>query len=218
MEQAVEKKSSKKLGPTWVDILFLIFLGGVLVSVTLLGRLAFEEGMKTEKSKENGEAWVKWMSESSADRFKEGFKPAACAGGPVVAAALEREKKELMKAAKLAAKKDGTEDEPLSVADPITGTWGQCFKALTAAGGPLAGLTNAFSLEPLTLVAKCDPSDLSTAGGYLLEKNVSTPVGSAIPTVTSTLADNDSIIDKVNVRVTICDKGAYPTKIAEFDF
>jgi hypothetical protein len=218
MEQPVEKNPPQKLGPTWVDILFLIFLAGVLVSVTMLGRLAFEEGMKTEKSKENGEAWVKWMSESSADRFKEGFKPAECAGGPLVAAALDREKKVLIKAAKIAAKKNGTLDEPLSVQEAITGTWGQCFKALTAQGGPLAGLTNAFSLEPLTLVAKCDPADLSTAGGYLLEKNVSTPVGSAIPTVTSTLADNDSIIDKVNIRVTICDKGAYPTKIAEFDF
>jgi hypothetical protein len=218
MEQHAETSVPKKLGPTWVDILFLVFLVGVLVAVTLLGRLAFEEGMKTERSKENGEAWVKWMSDASAERFKEGFQPAACAGGPSVAGAVEKEKKELLKAARLQAKKEGTLDDPITLPDIETGSWGACFKALTQKGGPLADLTNAFSLEPLKLVEKCDPSDLSTAGGFLLEKNVSTPIGSAIPTVTSTLANNDSIVDKINVRVTICDKGAYPTKIAEFDF
>jgi hypothetical protein len=218
MEQTPEKITPKKLGPTWVDILFLIFLVGVLISVTLLGRLAFEEGMKTERSKENGEAWVKWLTDNSAERFKEGFQPSACAGGPVVAAALEHERKELMRAARLAAKKAGTEDEPITLPDIPIGSWGECFKALTAKGGALADQINAFSLEPLTLVAKCDPGDLSTAGGFLLEKNVSTPVGSAIPQVTSTLADNDLIVEKVNIRITICDKGAYPTKIAEFDF
>ncbi len=218
MEQIAEKISPKKLGPTLADIVFLVFLAGVLVSVTLLGRLAFEEGMKTERSKENGEAWVKWMSKNSAERFKDGFKPAACSGGPSVAGALEREKKELTKVAKLAAKKDGTEDEPVTLPEIPIGTWGECFKALTAKGGPLSELTNAFSLEPLTLVAKCDPADLSTAGGYLLEKNVNTPAGSSIPSVTSTLVNTDLIVEKINVRVTICDKGAYPTKIADFDF
>ncbi len=218
MEQHAEASVPKKLGPTWADILFLIFLVGVLVSVTLLGRLAFEEGMKTELSKENGEAWVKWMTDASADRFKEGFKPAACAGGPSVAAAVDKEKKDLIRAAKIAAKKEGLENEPITITDIKNGSWGACFKALTQKGGPLATLTNAFSLEPLTLVAKCDPSDLSTAGAFVLEKNVSTPLGSAIPTVTSNLIDSDSIVYKINVRVTICDKGAYPTKISEFDF
>ena len=218
MEHHAETSSPKKLGPTWVDISFLVFLVGVLVSVTLLGRLAFEEGMKTERSKENGEAWVKWMTDASADRFKEGFQPAACAGGPAVAAAIEKEKKELMRAAKIAAKKDGFDDEPISITEIKSGAWGACFNALTQKGGPLSTLTNAFSLETLSLVEKCDPSDLSTAGGFVLEKNVNTPLGSAIPTVTSSLINSDSIVDKVNVRVTICDKGAYPTKIAEFDF
>jgi len=218
MEQHAQTSVPKKLGPTWVDILFLIFLVGVLVSVTLLGRLAYEEGMKTESSKENGEAWVKWMTDSSDRRFKEGFQPAACAGGPAVAGALDKERKELMRAARIAAKKAGTEDEPITIGDIATGSWGECFKALTQKGGPLSNLKNAFSGETLTLVAKCDPGDLSTAGGFMLEKNVTTPLGSAVPTVTSTLADNDSIVDKINVRVTICDKGAYPTKIAEFDF
>jgi len=218
MEHHAETSVTKKLGPTLADILFLIFLVGVLISVILLGRLAFEEGMKTERSKENGEAWVKWMSDASADRFKEGFQPAACAGGPAVAAAIDQEKKDLIRAAKIAAKKEGLENEPITIGDIKSGSWGECFKALTAKGGPLSNLTNAFSLEPLTLVAKFDPGDFTTAGGFLLEKNVNTPLGSAIPTVTSTLADNDTIVDKINVRVTICDKGAYPTKIAEFDF
>lgn len=218
MEPQAQPIAPTKLGPTIADILFLLFLVGVLISVTMLGRLAYEEGMKTERSKENGEAWVKWMSEASEARTKEGFKPEACAGGPAVAGAVEREKKELMRAAKIAAKKDGVEDEPIQIPDISTGSWGACFKALTEKGGPLADMKNAFSLEPLTLVAKCDPADLSTAGGFLLEKNVTTPMGSAIPSVTSTLENNDSIVEKINVRVTICDKGAYPTKIADFDF
>jgi len=218
MENHAETSVPKKLGPTWADILFLIFLVGVLISVTMLGRLAFEEGMKTESSKENGEAWVKWMSDASADRFKEGFQPAACAGGPSVAAAVEKERKELIRAAKILAKKEGLENEPITIGDIKSGSWGECFKALTQKGGPLSNLKNAFTLEPLSLVAKCDPGDFSTAGGFVLEKNINTPLGSAVPTVTSTLADNDSIVDKINVRVTICDKGAYPTKIAEFDF
>jgi hypothetical protein len=213
-----QSHAPKNLGPTWADIIFLFFLLGVLVSVVLLGRLAFEEGMKTERSKENGEAWVKWMTDNSTDRFKPNFQPSACSGGPSVASQIEREKKDLLRAARQAAKRDGTEDDLNTPEQPTTGTWGECFKALTSKGGPLSELVNAFSGEALTLVAKCDPADLSTAGGYLLEKNVATPVGSAIPTVTSTLTDTDLIVDKINVRVTICDKGAYPTKIADFDF
>jgi hypothetical protein len=47
---------------------------------------------------------------------------------------------------------------------------------------------------------------------------ISTPPGSAIPIVASQLVDIDSIDTKLNLRVTVCDKGGYAIRVEEFEF
>jgi len=52
----------------------------------------------------------------------------------------------------------------------------------------------------------------------MLEKIVATPPGSAIPFVNSPLTESDQIDQKMQIRVTVCDKGAYPIRISELEF
>ena len=65
--------------PTPTDLVFLAFLVGVLVVIVLLGRLTYDEGVKTNATKEAAEALVRWMSENSSRRDAEDFMPPACA-------------------------------------------------------------------------------------------------------------------------------------------
>jgi hypothetical protein len=65
--------------PNKSDILFLIFLACVMAAVAWVGVLAYKEGYKNEVTKNNGEAWVKWMKDNSEARSKEGFSVGNCA-------------------------------------------------------------------------------------------------------------------------------------------
>ena len=71
--------------PNFFDILFLIFLTCMLVCVGWVGVLSHEEGYKNEVTKQNGEAWVKWLKENSEPRLQEDFPIESCA-----ASAMER--------------------------------------------------------------------------------------------------------------------------------
>ena len=73
----VESKVNSGL-PNFFDILFLIFLAGMLAMVAWVGVLSHEEGIKNEVTKQNGEAWVKWMKENSEARTKDDFEIEAC--------------------------------------------------------------------------------------------------------------------------------------------
>jgi hypothetical protein len=65
--------------PNKSDILFLILLACVMAAVAWVGVLAYKEGYKNEVTKNNGEAWVKWMKDNSEARSKEGFSVGNCA-------------------------------------------------------------------------------------------------------------------------------------------
>jgi hypothetical protein len=169
--------------------------------------------MKTEVSKRNGEAWAQWLTETGAERFKDDFGLLACAGGPSKSAPVTdstvnaSEEKPAEEAAA----------SPAATAAP-TRSWGECLKTLTTPPGALAGLRNPYFNEPIQIVAKCEPNDRNLVGALVLEKLVPTPPGSTIPFVMSPLTESDLIDAKVQVRVTVCDKGAYPIKVAEVEF
>lgn len=65
--------------PNFFDILFLIFLAGMLAVVAWVGMLSYEEGVKNKTTIQNGEAWVTWLKENSDARMKEGFPIESCA-------------------------------------------------------------------------------------------------------------------------------------------
>ncbi len=97
-------------------------------------------------------------------------------------------------------------------------TWGDCYQALVSPGGPMDDLINPFLNSPQKLAPACNPSDRSLVGALVLEKLTPTPPGSPVPMVTEALADGDLINQKLQIRITVCDKGASPIRVGEFEF
>ena len=177
-----------------------------------------------EVTKRNGEAWAKWFTQAGLDRGKEGYELSACATG-FIPSAIPAKPSALATLAVEAGAETTPEPSvpPHSAAvtpppAPTPRTWGPCFKALSTQGGLLSDKFNPFSQKPLAIVAKCDMADRALSGAMALEKSLPTPPGSAIPFINSPLIDSDSIEQKMLIRVTMCDKGAYPVRIAEIEF
>jgi hypothetical protein len=183
----------KKLSPTTADALFMLFLTGVLVCVTWLGVLNYREGNKTEESKRNGEAWATWLAEAGTTRFEKDFKHPACQGG--------------VKPNSGVSKSD----------QPAAGTWGECLAYLMAET-ELKYLRNPFFDEPPKLALQCNPTNRQIVGSIVLEDLMATPLGSTVPFVVTPLVAADPIDYKMQIRITICDKGGYPIKITELEF
>jgi hypothetical protein len=172
------------------DKLFLAFLAFVVAAVTWLGVVNYKEALKVETAKSNGEAWVAWMTETGTTRFEADTKHAACKGGVKPAA-------------------DAKPDTP--------GTWGACLAHILA-NTDLKDQVNDFFNKPPHFVAACDPKDRTLMGAILLEDLMPTPPGSATPFVASQLLETDSIDYKMQLRLSVCDKGGAAIKVADFEF
>ena len=185
--------------PTFMDWLFLLACAVALAVVAFLGKLAYTEAMKTETAKRNGEAVVTWMQEATAGRFEADFGVAACAGSaPPPAGAAP------------------AADKAAPAAAP--NTWGGCLDAILVQT-TMKALDNPFREGiALDFAPACNPEDRSLAGNIVMEKITATPAGSAVPTVISPLTPDVAIDQKIQVRLSVCDKGAYAVKVAEFEF
>jgi hypothetical protein len=183
----------RKYGVTPTDTIFLVFLGLVVIAVCWVGQIAYHEGGKTEVSKENGEAWLAWFAKARKERFDAGYEPAPCSGRSEASMA-------------------GVSG---AVTEPTTQTWGRCFEALTRDAGALAHLRNPFFESPMIYAAKCEPGNLKLKGALVFEKKTPTPPGSAVGSVVSPLVDADPVGGPFQVRITVCDKSAYPIVIGE---
>ena len=173
-------------GPTRTDKLFMGFLVLVLVGVAIVGRMAYTQGQKNEVTKKNAEAWVQWLEQAGAERFKSDFEPQGCAGG-----------------------KHG--DKPGN-------TWADCLSQLRESDGPLAQLRNPFTLAPPVFATKCEPGKKALAGALVIEKLTPMPPGSAVPFYASQLGEPDPIDQKMQLRVSACDEGAYAGRSTEVTF
>jgi len=193
-------------GWTKGDIAFLVFIVLVLVAVTGLGVIAYREALKTEGTKRNGEQWATWLAQEGPKRFAPDYALSACAGvvktaGPVAAAA-------------------GVEavgSAATTAAAPAPNTWGPCLDYLTTQTA-FKDMINPFTGKPPVFVPACDPADHSLVGSIVFDKVTQNPPGSAVPTVTSQLIATDSIGEKVQMKIAVCDKGSYAIKIAELEF
>jgi hypothetical protein len=172
---------------------FLLFMAFVVVAVTWLGIINVTEAKKTEVVKSNGEAWVEWLTEQGTKRFEADYKIEACKGG--------------VKPSNDASKSD----------DPVLGTWGACLDFIMK-NTELKDQINAFFNKTPQFVEKCDPSNRSVTGAIVIEDLMPTPPGSAIPFVGTQLVATDSIDYKMQLRVSVCDKGGNAIKVAEFEF
>ena len=185
--------------PTATDWLFLLSCAVALAVVAWFGKMNYTEANKTETAKRNGEAVVSWMQEATAGRFEADFGVAACAGtAPPPDGAAP------------AADKSATAKAP--------NTWGGCLEAILMQSN-MKALDNPFRDGiALDFAPACNPDDHSLAGNIVIEKITSTPPGSAIPTIISPITPDVVIDQKIQVRVSVCDKGAYAVKVAEFEF
>lgn len=183
----------RKYGVTLTDTIFLVFLGLVVIGVCWLGKIAYLEGGKTEISKRNGEVWLAWFAKARKERFDAGYEPVSCSGR--------------------------SEPSIAGVAGPVTQpdtqTWASCLEVLTRDKGALAHLRNPFFESPMIFAAKCEPGNRKLTGALVFEKITPTPPGSAVASVVSPLVDADPVGKPFQVRITVCDKGAYPILIGE---
>ena len=180
--------------PTGVDWLFLLSCVLALALVAWFGKMNYTEANKTETAKRNGEAVVTWMQEATAGRFEPDFNVPACAGTT----------------------------PPPEGAAPATAkapnTWGGCLDAILVQT-TMKTLDNPFREGiALDFAPACNPDDRSLAGNIVIEKITPTPPGSAIATIISPITPDVVIDQKIQVRLSVCDKGAYAVKVAEFEF
>ena len=183
--------------PTATDWLFLLSCVVALAVVALFGKFSYTEATKTETAKRNGEAVVTWMQEATAGRFEADYGVAACAGTPPPAAGAAP-----------------SSDKPATAPN----TWGGCLSAILGQSN-MKALDNPFREGiALDFAPACNPDDRSLAGNIVMEKITPTPPGSAIPHIVSALTPDVVIDQKIQVRVSVCDKGAYAVKVAEFEF
>ena len=191
--------------------LFMVFMFG---AVCWLGLFTRGEALKTESTKQNGEAWVAWLKAASEDRFKPGYQYSACAGlspdeaGPGAQA--------LVPSASADAASAATASSP-PPAPAAKATWGGCLEELMAKS-ELKNLRNPFIGGVPKFVTECSPADRSVVGAIDLDKIIPTPVGSAVATVKSDLVNGDLISEKIKIAVTVCDRSADSIKIDEIDF
>ena len=180
--------------PTSTDWLFLLSCALALALVAWFGKMNYTEANKTETAKRNGEAVVTWMQEATAGRFEPDFGVAACAGtAPPPAGAA-----------------------PATAKAP--NTWGGCLEAILKESN-MKALDNPFREGiALDFAPACNPDDRSLAGNIVIEKITPTPPGSAIATIISPITPDVVIDQKIQVRLSVCDKGAYAVKVAEFEF
>lgn len=61
------------------DKAFIFFLICITCLVAVMGYTTYQRGKIEEASKRNGEAWLKWLSESAKNRLEPGFLPDTCA-------------------------------------------------------------------------------------------------------------------------------------------
>lgn len=170
--------------PNGTDLAFLLFLVAVLATVALMGAFTFREGLKTEATKTQGEAFVAWLGQAKAKRAEADFALAACAMS--------------------------------SGGKPRT--WTECAAALLGEGGPLSTVRNAFSGQPIALIARCDPASPASPGQFVIERVSATPPGSAVPLLVAPFAPDDTVDKPLTLKLTVCDKGGYGIKIGEAEF
>jgi len=239
MDTSMEQKPPiPKMKFTPGDYTFLGFMVFVLMAVVWVGILAHEEAVKTEESKHNGETLVSWLTEAGAKRFEPEFAHGPCAGGvkvqhrpqPVATALAPEAAASAMLQAQSASGKEESPKEQApateSAAEPVAtakedaksaNTWGGCIAHIFALA-EFKEFMNPFFDEPPKFAAACVPTDASLPGALVIEKLVPTPPGSSVPYIASQLVDTDTIEAKLQLRISICDKGSYAIKIAEFEF
>jgi hypothetical protein len=100
--------------------------------------------------------------------------------------------------------------------DAKTSTWGACLEHLMA--NDFKAMNNPFKGKAPEFIEQCNPADKTLTGEIVLLKVTATPAGSAVPSINSKLAAEDSIDQKLQLSIGICDKGSYLVKVSDVEF
>jgi hypothetical protein len=218
MNESVERKTTPSMPAlTAGDKLFIGLMVLVVVAVTGLGVLALRDGYKTEGSKRNAEALAGWMTAANPARFDANYAIAACAGGSVSPSATPVQEAQAPADANESAPSVSTNASGAANAPTEAKTWGDCLTYLEQQS-PLRELRNPFTGQAPKFESACSGADYHLAGSLVLEKLVTTPAGSSIPFIASQLMPTDRIGEKLQLRLSVCDKGGYGIKVGEFEF
>lgn len=95
-------------------------------------------------------------------------------------------------------------------------TWGACLARLLKV--EFKGHTNPFNSQTPRFVSACDLTNKELSGAIVLEKLSPAAAGSAVAIANSQLLDADSIAEKLQLRIGICDRGADLIHISELQF
>jgi len=93
-----------------------------------------------------------------------------------------------------------------------------CAGGGDAKANDFKSMQNPFNKKPPAFIEACNPSDKSLQGEIVLLKNTATAPGSAVASISSQLVAEDSIDQKLQLSIGICDKGAYLVKVSDFEF
>lgn len=100
--------------------------------------------------------------------------------------------------------------------DAKASNWGACFEHLMT--NEFKDMKNPFKGKAPEFIEQCNPADKSLTGEIVLLKNTPTPAGSAVAAVSSKLTAEDSIDQKLQLSIGICDKGSYFVKVSDVEF
>lgn len=96
--------------------------------------------------------------------------------------------------------------------------WEACYQSLTAPDGLIGPQKNPFSNDGVQRAVKCDSQNRQLAGSLVFEKITPTPPGSAVPTIMTPLLEGDGIGEKIQIRISICDRSSNPIRVGELEF
>lgn len=183
---------SAKPGLVAGDLVFLCLLVLAWAAVGLSGSFAYQQGARLESAKDNGQTFLRWVENLSAQLQKgQTLAPDGCVAASVPAS-------------------DGSSTDSAD-----RRIWAVCRQALLGQGGALSGLVNPFNSQHPVLGAKCERKQPSARGIVVVEKGTPSAPGLPPSTAWAPLPDEEPLQRGLMLRVQVCDGGGYPIRIAE---
>ena len=182
------------------DLVFVVFLLGMIGTVLLLGRHNHDETEKVEGMRISATKFVSWLE--AGQQLRDGdqqLDPVACSRGP-------RQTKT-------------TGDAGEAGASKAPGyTWHDCLQALRAPGQALADIANPLEPSSLAFAGKCDRNSLPSMGAIIVEKGLAGISGTTQVIAYAPITDHDSLHDEVLLRLSVCGRGFMSLSVAELKF
>ena len=184
----MSKSNSPRKSPPfiWSDYVFLALLVVNLLVVISLGHDIFIQGDKLEQARKNGESVMAWAKELDED-FANGksLNPKKCTPAT---------------------------DQDLKNPKFQPNTWGGCVVELFSSTGQFQQMKNAFMKSGLVWAKKCDREHPESKGALIFERLNPGPTGSLIA---SEFKESDVLVNGMEFRISVCDRGFRLIKIGE---